>query len=39
VQAMTDRLSKSARLPYGLRRLIMPFVVPRSYRATYSSLR
>jgi 2-polyprenyl-6-methoxyphenol hydroxylase-like FAD-dependent oxidoreductase len=39
VQAMTDRLSKSARLPYGLRRLIMPFVVPRSYRATYSSLK
>lgn len=39
VQAMTDRLSKSARLPYGLRRFIMPFVVPRSYRATYSALR
>jgi len=39
VQAMTDRLSKSARLPYGLRRFIMPFVVPRSYRATYTPLR
>jgi 2-polyprenyl-6-methoxyphenol hydroxylase-like FAD-dependent oxidoreductase len=38
VQAMTDRLSKSARLPYGLRRFIMPFVVPRSYRATYTLL-
>jgi 2-polyprenyl-6-methoxyphenol hydroxylase-like FAD-dependent oxidoreductase len=39
VQAMTDRLSKSARLPYPLRRFIMPFVVPRSYRATYSPLK
>lgn len=39
VQAMTDRLSKSARLPYGLRRLIMPFVVPKSYRATYTPLK
>jgi 2-polyprenyl-6-methoxyphenol hydroxylase-like FAD-dependent oxidoreductase len=39
VQAMTDRLSKSARLPYGLRRFIMPFVVPRSYRATYTLLK
>ncbi|APG03902.1 FAD-binding monooxygenase [Luteibacter rhizovicinus DSM 16549] len=39
VQAMTDRLSKSARLPYGLRRFIMPFVVPRSYRATYTPLK
>ncbi|HVI57134.1 MAG TPA: NAD(P)/FAD-dependent oxidoreductase [Luteibacter sp.] len=39
VQAATDRLSKAARLPYGLRRLIMPFVVPRSYRATYAPLK
>ncbi|WP_331994538.1 NAD(P)/FAD-dependent oxidoreductase [Dyella sp.] len=39
VQAMTDRLAKTARLPYGLRRLMMPFVVPRSYRATYDPLR
>jgi 2-polyprenyl-6-methoxyphenol hydroxylase-like FAD-dependent oxidoreductase len=39
VQAMTDRLSKSVRLPYVLRRLIMPFVVPKSYRATYGPLK
>jgi 2-polyprenyl-6-methoxyphenol hydroxylase-like FAD-dependent oxidoreductase len=39
VQAMTDRLSKSVRLPYFLRRLIMPFVVPRSYQATYGPLK
>lgn len=39
VQAATDRLSKAARLPYGLRRLIMPFVVPRSYEATYAPLK
>lgn len=39
VQAATDRLSKAARLPYGLRRLIMPFIVPRSYAATYASLK
>jgi 2-polyprenyl-6-methoxyphenol hydroxylase-like FAD-dependent oxidoreductase len=39
VKAMTDRLSKAAGLPYPLRRLIMPFVVPRSYRATYGPLR
>jgi 2-polyprenyl-6-methoxyphenol hydroxylase-like FAD-dependent oxidoreductase len=39
VQAMTDRLSKSVRLPYVLRRLIMPFVVPRSYQATYGPLK
>ena len=39
VQAATDRLSKTARLPYGLRRLMMPFIVPRSYRATYGPLK
>jgi 2-polyprenyl-6-methoxyphenol hydroxylase-like FAD-dependent oxidoreductase len=39
VQAATDRLSKAARLPYGLRRLVMPFIVPRSYRATYAPLK
>jgi 2-polyprenyl-6-methoxyphenol hydroxylase-like FAD-dependent oxidoreductase len=39
VQAMTDRLSKSVRVPYVLRRLIMPFVVPRSYQATYGPLK
>jgi hypothetical protein len=39
VQAATGRLSKAARLPYGLRRLVMPFIVPRSYRATYAPLK
>lgn len=39
VQAMTDRLSKAARLPHRLRSLIMPFVTPRSYRATYGPLK
>jgi 2-polyprenyl-6-methoxyphenol hydroxylase-like FAD-dependent oxidoreductase len=39
VQSMTDRLSKAARLPYSLRKLIMPFVTPRSYRATYGPLK
>lgn len=39
VQSMTDRLSKAARLPYGLRKLIMPWVTPRSYRATYGPLK
>lgn len=39
VQAMTDRLSKAARLPHSVRSLIMPFITPRSYRATYGPLK
>ncbi|MGF6709095.1 2-polyprenyl-6-methoxyphenol hydroxylase-like FAD-dependent oxidoreductase [Luteibacter sp. W1I16] len=39
VQAMTDRLSKAARLPHALRTLLMPFITPRSYRATYEPLK
>lgn len=39
VQAMTDRLSKAARLPHAVRTLIMPFIAPRSYRATYEPLK
>lgn len=39
VQAMTDRLSRTARLPDWARRLVLPVVGPRSYRATYGPLR
>ncbi|KAF1003563.1 MAG: 2-heptyl-3-hydroxy-4(1H)-quinolone synthase [Luteibacter sp.] len=39
VQAMTDRLSKAARLPHTLRSLLMPFITPRSYVATYEPLK
>lgn len=39
VQAMTDRLSKAARLPHALRTLLMPFITPRSYRNTYEPLK
>ncbi len=39
VQAMTDRLSKAARLPHTLRSLLMPFITPRSYAATYEPLK
>lgn len=39
VQAMTDRMSKAVKLPIVIRNLIMPFVGPRSYRATYEALR
>lgn len=39
VQAMTDRLSKAARLPHALRSLLMPFITPRSYAATYGPLK
>ena len=39
VQAMTDRLSRAARLPSWIRDLLMPIVVPRSYQATYGPLR
>lgn len=36
VQAMTDRLSRSARLPGWARTLLLPTLGPRSYRATYT---
>ena len=39
VQAMTDRMSRAARLPNALRSVLMPFVGPRSYAATYGPLR
>ena len=39
VQAMTDRLSRTARMPGWARTLLLPLVGPRSYRATYAPLR
>lgn len=39
VQAMTDKMSKAARLPAGLRNLLMPVMGPKSYRQTYAPLR
>lgn len=39
VQAMTDRLSRTARLPGWARNLLLPVIGPRSYRATYEPLR
>lgn len=39
VQAMTDRLSRTARLPGWARTLLLPMIGPRSYRATYAPLR
>ncbi|WP_018260126.1 FAD-dependent monooxygenase [Methylobacterium sp. WSM2598] len=39
VQAMTDRMSRAARMPDLARRLLLPFLGPRSYRATYGPLR
>jgi 2-polyprenyl-6-methoxyphenol hydroxylase-like FAD-dependent oxidoreductase len=39
VQAMTDRMSRAAQLPNGVRNLLMPLVGPRSYNATYGPLR
>ncbi|MFE1597339.1 FAD-dependent monooxygenase [Methylobacterium sp. ID0610] len=39
VQAMTDRLSRTARLPTWLRSAVLPVLGPRSYRATYGPLR
>lgn len=39
VQAMTDKMSRAARLPSAIRNLILPFVGPRSYEATYAPLR
>ncbi|KQT60900.1 hypothetical protein ASG52_16785 [Methylobacterium sp. Leaf456] len=39
VQAMTDRMSRSGALPGWARRLLLPVIGPRSYRATYAPLR
>ncbi|KQP58426.1 FAD-dependent monooxygenase [Methylobacterium sp. Leaf112] len=39
VQAMTDRLSRTARMPNWARSLLLPVIGPRSYRATYAPLR
>ncbi|WP_158915898.1 NAD(P)/FAD-dependent oxidoreductase [Caulobacter sp. S45] len=39
VQAMTDRMSRTAHLPIVMRNALMQFVGPRSYRATYAPLR
>lgn len=39
VQAMTDKMSKAARLPGAIRNLLLPFVGPKNYRATYGPLR
>ena len=39
VQAMTDRLSRTARQPGWARNLLLPVIGPRSYRATYEPLR
>lgn len=39
VQAMTDRLSRTAKMPGWLRTTLLPMIGPRSYRATYAPLR
>ncbi len=39
VQAMTDRLSRTATMPDWARNLLLPLIGPRSYRATYAPLR
>lgn len=39
VQAMTDRLSRTARMPGWVRNLLLPVIGPRSYRETYAQLR
>jgi len=39
VQSMTDRLSRTARLPDWARNVLLPVIGPRSYRATYGPLR
>jgi 2-polyprenyl-6-methoxyphenol hydroxylase-like FAD-dependent oxidoreductase len=39
VQAMTDKLSKAARLPHALRTMLMPFITPLSYARTYEPLK
>ncbi|KQP31746.1 FAD-binding monooxygenase [Methylobacterium sp. Leaf104] len=39
IQAMTDRLSRTATMPDWARNLLLPLIGPRSYRATYAKLR
>jgi 2-polyprenyl-6-methoxyphenol hydroxylase-like FAD-dependent oxidoreductase len=39
IQSMTDRLSRAATLPPWVRDLLLPYVGPRTYRATYGPLR
>jgi 2-polyprenyl-6-methoxyphenol hydroxylase-like FAD-dependent oxidoreductase len=39
VQAMTDRLSRTATWPDWARNRLLPVIGPRSYRATYAPLR
>lgn len=39
VQTMTDRMAKAARLPVALRQVLMSFLGPRSYRATFEPLK
>lgn len=39
VQTMTDRLSRTARMPNWARSVLLPLLGPRSYRATYGPLR
>ncbi|MHC2089159.1 hypothetical protein [Methylobacterium sp. Leaf91] len=36
---MTDRLSRTARMPGWAGNLLLPVIGPRSYRATYSPFR
>lgn len=38
VQAQTDAMSRAAKLPSGLRNLLLPFVGPKKYRQTYGPL-
>lgn len=38
VQAMTDGMSKAARLPYALRNCLLPFLGPWNYHRTYRPL-
>jgi len=39
VQAMTDKMSRAARMPAVVRNLLMPVVGPKRYRQTYGPLR
>ncbi len=38
VQAMTDRLSRAARIPTWIRDRILPVIGPRTYRETFEPL-
>lgn len=39
VVAMTDKMSKAAKIPPFAQKLLLPFVGPRNYEATYAPLR